>query len=221
MSFSPSSLSRRSSHRQRAFSLVEVVLAIGVVAFAFVALLGLLPAGMSQFRKAIDTTVATQIAQRIIDDCQQTDFDVLTQSSISQPNLTPVQSYRYFDERGVEVIPQSSAAATNVSALSSTYPAPPQLSEQQQVVYTVSTRVLPLPPAPVSIYAPGQVPQAVQTGQAFQQMATVTVQVMNNPGFINPQLQQGTLLIPPSPSYSILTFSAQIAPNTFSPTYYQ
>src|SRR5687767_4065395 len=69
--------SRRLPELRGGFSLVEVVLAIGVVSFAFVAILGLVPAGMSQFRQAIDTAVCAQIAQRVIGDAQQTDFDLL------------------------------------------------------------------------------------------------------------------------------------------------
>ena len=73
-------LSRKSpaGARQSAFSLVEVVLAVGVISFAFVAILGLLPAGLAQFRQAMDNSVGAQIAQRIILDCQQTDFTTLT-----------------------------------------------------------------------------------------------------------------------------------------------
>jgi len=200
VSFSPSSSSLRPpSHQQRAFSLVEVVLAIGVVSFAFVALMGLLPAGMQQFRKAIDTTVAAEIAQRVIDDAQQTDFDTLL--------ATPWPSYRYFDERGVEVIPINSGASSSAALLSSSYPAPPQQSEQQKVVYQVNTRVV----------AQTILPDGTQA--AVNTLATVTVQVLNNPGFVDPTQNVDQSIPPlflPSPHYSLLTFCAQIAPNTFS-----
>ena len=48
-----------------AFSLVEVVLAIGVIAFAVVAILGLLPVGLSTNHSSQGETRATQIAQDI------------------------------------------------------------------------------------------------------------------------------------------------------------
>lgn len=38
------------------FSLIEVTLSIGIIAFAFVALFGLLPTGMQTFRASVDTT---------------------------------------------------------------------------------------------------------------------------------------------------------------------
>lgn len=191
---------RKSPRRSRAFSLVEVVLAIGVVSFAFVAIMGLLPAGMSQFRKAIDTTMAADIAQRIISDAQQADFDTLTNGPSNGLANSPYQYYRYFDERGVEVIPQSNTAATSPSSLAQ--------SEKQKVVYTVSTRVMP---------------QLLRTDLTAQ-LATVTVQVMNNPGFAVPVLDSTTLLVAPATKttntgFSVLTFSAQVAPNSFSPNY--
>lgn len=190
-----------------AFSLVEVVLAIGVVSFAFVALLGLLPAGMAQFRKAIDTTVGAEIAQRVIDDAEQADFDVLTNTAANSTtiNTQPTVSYRYFDERGAEVIPTSPQAATQFARGNLNQ------QEQREIVYTVVTRVLPNPPRPDP-----------NTNATFQQLATVTVQVMNNPGFYPPQpvlnSQVTPALIAPDPHYSLLTFSAQVAPNTFSGT---
>lgn len=76
------------------FSLVEVTLAIGLVAFAFVALLGLLPIGWTVFKNGMETSVRSQIFQRVVTDAQQTDFSVLA----SQP-----EQLRYFDNEGVEV----------------------------------------------------------------------------------------------------------------------
>ena len=47
------------------FSLVEVVIAVGVAAFALVALLGLLPSGLKTFKSTMNTAVGSQIAQRV------------------------------------------------------------------------------------------------------------------------------------------------------------
>jgi len=52
-------------HRD-AFSLVEVVLAIGVISFAIVAILGLFPIGLATGRSAQDETRAPQVAQTIL-----------------------------------------------------------------------------------------------------------------------------------------------------------
>ncbi len=52
-------------NRQHAFSLVEVVLALGVISFAIVAILGLVPIGLQTSHSSQDETRAAQIAQTI------------------------------------------------------------------------------------------------------------------------------------------------------------
>jgi uncharacterized protein (TIGR02598 family) len=51
---------------RNAFSLVEVVLALGVISFAIVAILGVFPLGLSTGHSAQDETRAPQIAQMIL-----------------------------------------------------------------------------------------------------------------------------------------------------------
>jgi uncharacterized protein (TIGR02598 family) len=70
-------LRRRVRASVAAFSLVEVALSIGLLATAFIPLLALMPSGLSGFRRAIDLSVCTQIAQRVINDARQMDFDLL------------------------------------------------------------------------------------------------------------------------------------------------
>jgi uncharacterized protein (TIGR02598 family) len=84
-----------------AFSLVEVVIAVGVAAFALVALLGLLPSGLKTFKSTMNTAVGSQIAQRVFNDMQIADWKDLT------------NTVRYFDEQGNEL--------TNSSALNCIY----------------------------------------------------------------------------------------------------
>ena len=76
------------------FSLVEITMALGIIAFAFVTIFGLLPAGLNSFRKAMDISIGTQIVQRLINEAEQTDFLVL----IKQPSVE-----RYFDDQGTEL----------------------------------------------------------------------------------------------------------------------
>lgn len=60
-------LIRRVRRRNRGgFSLVEVVLALGVIAFSLVAILGVLFAAFSQNRKGISDTRAAQLARMIV-----------------------------------------------------------------------------------------------------------------------------------------------------------
>lgn len=91
----PVPLSRGLGARSAGFSLVEVLMAIGIVAFAYIAMIGLLPAGMSSFNKAIDNSLGSQIMQRLATEAQQTDFDTL----IAPATATTL---RYFDAQGNE-----------------------------------------------------------------------------------------------------------------------
>ena len=59
---------------ESAFSLVEITLAIGIIAFAFVALFGLLPTGLSVFRQSIDSANEMWIMQNLNTMIQVTDW---------------------------------------------------------------------------------------------------------------------------------------------------
>ena len=64
-------------HRRSGFSLIEVTLAIAIVAFAFVSLIGLLPAGMSVFNQTMDATNEMRISGVMTSMIQATDYDNL------------------------------------------------------------------------------------------------------------------------------------------------
>lgn len=87
---------RKRSRKLNGFTLVEVTIALGVVAFGFIAILGLLPTGLNTFRSAMDNSVGAQIAQKVINDAQQKDFDTLVASG----NTSTV---RYLDDQGNEL----------------------------------------------------------------------------------------------------------------------
>lgn len=78
---------------RQAFSLVEVVLALGIVGVIFIPLMGLLPVGLASFRSSMDASIVSQIVQQIGSDALQSDFDAI-------PLLTGT---RFFDDqaRGV------------------------------------------------------------------------------------------------------------------------
>lgn len=202
----------RSSSRRAGFSLVEVVLAVGVVAFAFVAVLGLLPAGMTQFRQAVDTSVCAQIAQRIIMDAQQADFDVLTDKTVTAPNGgTPIPNYtfrapsvgdgafRYFDEQGNEVV--FTTPNPNMGELNA-----------RNVIYHVNTRIAVTTDLPVQGFV----------GSNNSDLATVTVEVAFNPSNRALAIEAGgnadenrprRNLIAASPGLMVKTYGAQVGRN--------
>ena len=52
-------------HQTGAFSLIEVVLALGIIAFALVAILGVFPAGLSSNRTSVNDTRAAAVADAV------------------------------------------------------------------------------------------------------------------------------------------------------------
>lgn len=201
--------------RAAGFSLVEVVLAVGVVSFAFVGIFGLLPAGMHQFRGAIDNTVCSEIAHRVIADAQQMDFDNLidkdnvppdtgTSNFVFRAPKVAQPEFRYFDERGDEVVPTSAAGRVNPTSLTA--------DEKTKVIYQVLVRVMPQTAVPETVAGVG----------GGRELATLTVQVARNPSNRSIQISAGgsadggessRQLFAKMPGVNVLTFSAQIARN--------
>ena len=175
-----------SKSKSAGFSLVEVALAIGIVAFAFVALLALLPAGLTTFRRALDISICTQIAQRIVSEAQQADFDVVTDKD-NLPKSAPGKDFsfrmhrpgttqiwvRYFDEQGNEIVPTK----------------PPTLSaeEKLRIIYAVNIRVIPRVSLPTGKEGFPLAREAKEAGN----LALLTVQVARNPSGVELELSKG------------------------------
>jgi len=96
----PNQITPKSQKASVAFSLIEVVMALGIVAFSLTALIGLLPIGLSLFKQAMDTSVLSRIVQQVSGDLQQADFDAISQST---PEVL------YFDEQGMETTSANAA----------------------------------------------------------------------------------------------------------------
>lgn len=97
--YPPSKITTRKAalKARMAFTLVEVAVAIGIISFAFVPIIGLLPLGLNISRQAIDTGVTAQIAQQLTTEAQQTDFSKLA-ALVSTPPYSTAPSY--FDYQG-------------------------------------------------------------------------------------------------------------------------
>ena len=164
--------SRNRPRVPQGFSLIEVVLAIGIVAFAFVALFSLLPIGMGVFREAMDTSVSAQIVQRVVSDAEETDFDVLKDDpGNSKSGNYYVLPFRYFDDQGTEV------KVANASS--------PSAAERSKFLYTVRVRgTFPgkSNPSDHSSAYPTSLPS--KSGSRFnpRDETFLTVQIANNPG---------------------------------------
>lgn len=80
------------------FTLAEVTISLAVASVGLLSILLLLPAGLTNYRDAVDTSVQTQIAQKLETDATQTPFAELVGST--GMNQLPI---RFFDSRGEEV----------------------------------------------------------------------------------------------------------------------
>ncbi len=163
--------SRPSRSRHVAFSLIEVTMSIGIISFAFLSIFSLIPLGLNSFRQTIDTGTASQIAQRVINDAQQSDFNDLTTDYTNNPitgaGATGVKPYRFFNDQGEEIVVSGTTAGNPAMA-----PTGMPASQKQQISYWVNTRITPATTVP----NPGaSVPDNAS-------LATVTVQVAHNPG---------------------------------------
>lgn len=84
------------------FSLVEVVLAVGIMALGVVTILGLLPHGLEMSRKTANEMAEARIIEHIVGEMQSTDWQSLS---------TYGQQKRFFDDQGLELPNLSSAEA--------------------------------------------------------------------------------------------------------------
>lgn len=113
---SPSS-SANSTGSVSGFSLVEVTLSIGIIAVAFVALLGLLPVGMSTFRGSIDASNEMWIMQGFNSMVMTTDYARVKDLSFEQPK----SDIYYFDEEGRRVDTKSNPSTDAERVLARLY----------------------------------------------------------------------------------------------------
>lgn len=82
-----------------AFSLVEVVLAVGIMAVGVVTILGLLPHGMEMSRKTANEQAETRIVDQLIGELNATDWTTMS-GLVSAGNAGIT---RFFDDQGLEI----------------------------------------------------------------------------------------------------------------------
>ena len=102
------SWNKNSRKCRAAFSLIECVLALGIVSFAFISLVGMIPVGLNTFRDAMDATVGSQIAQGVLTEVRQAKFSELAKfnKNADTDPANPSPDY-FFDDEGT-----ASATAT-------------------------------------------------------------------------------------------------------------
>lgn len=113
-----------------AFSLVELVIALGIVSFAMVGLIGLLPIGLTTSREAINTTVESQIVQSLSSDLLITDFSNLKNAEF------------FYNEQASPVSPSDPTLVYTVRMTPQPLKSPAALSENaaRSILLEVSNR---------------------------------------------------------------------------------
>lgn len=107
------------SIRSRAFTLIEVVLALGVVSTALVSLLGLMALAFTMLRESIDTTTHSQVMQSLSSEIEMLDYSEIT-GSPGYVGKFP----RYYDEAGqIPTNPELRLYEVTVEVKSSAIPA--------------------------------------------------------------------------------------------------
>lgn len=170
------------------------------MAFAFVALLGMIPSGLGIFHQAMDTSVSAHIAQRITGELQETDYYTLLENC--QPNLTiftdadsqsGLMPRQYFDDQGNQVEVEN--------------PAQPTEQERVRILYEAIIRVSRARIVPLS--SAGSVSRLGSSN-----LTTLTIQIVNNPAGREIALT-GELLVDPTVSrLTYHSYSTLIARNT-------
>ena len=86
-----------------AFSLVEVVVAIGIITFCLIAILNLLSVGLDAGRKSSDDTVLSSVAAQLAD-------EIKTSTNLTFPET------RYFDNTGMTNTPAQSLYTCQIAS---------------------------------------------------------------------------------------------------------
>jgi hypothetical protein len=158
---------------------------------------------MNTFRQAMDTSVGAQIAQRIAGELQESDYyDLLKQTkpAINTLSNNPDEQHgllprRYFDDQGNEIRVDNPEAVTN--------------DERLKILYEVSVRVS----------RASQVPMLTNGSSGrlnSQNLATLTIQVANNPAGV-PLKFSPDLLLEPNAQVPFITYPAMLARNGSTP----
>lgn len=87
---------------RRGITLVEVAMALGIIAFSMTTLLALMNVGLQTFQSSMEATVRADIARRVAAEFRASPFSDLGLNS-GMPET------RYFDEQGLEVDSASDA----------------------------------------------------------------------------------------------------------------
>lgn len=156
---------RPSPYKYRsAFSLIEVVLAIGVLSFSFLVLFNMIPVGLGMMSSSIDSTIGMQIVQRVTTLARQAKFSELAKlDKNTGTDARGEKSDFFFDDQGNEV---DAAALT-----------------AKRYVYTAAVVLLQQSAVPGRTGAQGPNPDLSTVQQLpTQNIATINIIIRKNEG---------------------------------------
>ncbi len=152
-------LSRRSLDAKAGFSLVEVVLAVGIMAMGVVTILGLLPHGMEMSRKTANEQAETRIVDQLVGEIQSSDWGSMG-GTVNGGSAAEV--LHFFDDQGLKLIGGASSAA-------------------QTMVYVARTRFIDSNEVTVGMNLPGKA--GTNVANKNLRRITVDVAVSQSPDF--------------------------------------
>lgn len=119
----------RDAQERVGFSLIEVTIAMGVMAFAAIAILGIIPNGLTAATRSSQTTIAARLAAEVQSEIQQVGF---ASFSTNSTNTT------YFDGDG-KLLPNNTGAVYDVyrSVEDCSLPGAPTASFKKVIVQVV------------------------------------------------------------------------------------
>lgn len=98
MAFMRTRLKSKNRNPENGFSLVEVAMALAVMAFACVSLIGLIPFGLTSFHQAMGSTIEADVVQDLTNDMLLANFSDLYQYSYQNSTNPANQTYYYNNE---------------------------------------------------------------------------------------------------------------------------
>ena len=94
---------------QSAFTLVEIALAVGVIAFSLTAIVGLLVSALGSSKESTDDTLIAAMTKSVVSDLRQKPFtSVLSLAALTSPTI-------YFDGGGNRLLDSSGADLTSAA----------------------------------------------------------------------------------------------------------
>lgn len=107
----------RKAWRRGGFSLVEVTLAIGIVAFGVVAVMGVLPLAMVSVREAMDRVTEMNLVREFSGEALHTPYSRLEEWAAAGP--------RYFDEQGIRCGAEGAHFEVTIEVVAPVFPVAP------------------------------------------------------------------------------------------------